>query len=1454
MASRLRTVRPGGDTIVEIREHATAGADQQILPTVWIEAESSSATSSEDPNWLQTLTRLNQGRDGIQEQGACHVVLAGPRTLHQTLMQRAPDLSSIVSPALLLDETLESLVTDAPVLTWMHLSDLHVQSEDWQQDHVLSALVRDLPELLESRSLAPDLLFVTGDVASRGRAGEYDGAFRVLNDVATVLGIDRRLHVFMVPGNHDVDRTNVSGMVVGHHAWLLEQPYDALRSQVGTLMGDADEFARYGRRLGPWCAFTEQFLGRARSVSPERPWRSDVVDVRGLQVGVLSLCSVWAGGANDDNGRLVLGERQVLDMVRETQDGGAQLTFALMHHPLSWLHPQERGAIRSHLERDVDVVLHGHVHDAHDAVQRSGGATHATLGAGAAYAGAGTRQDPYHGVSVARLDTDKGELEVHHFTWSTRRQGWHADAGIPGADERGVVCQVFVPDKLAVTAKADPGSAQQVLATRLRHAAARVYASADVAGIGAGTTRGHIALDKIYVPQRIRGGDDLHDLEWLESILFSPPGLASRLVVLGDPGSGKSTLCKHLAAAAAHREGGPVALLLTVRDWIAEGGREGLLEMAARQAGQELSVRTTPDALEQLCVRGEVLLLVDGIDEAANPAARRALRDRLHGFAADKPSVPIVATSRVAGYGEVPLTKDVFWRYTLEPFDDDALELFVHRWYAVAESNPVDRQRKRLDLLRALEAEPRAKELARNPLLATLIAMVHFSHAQLPGDRAELYALIVRLLLITWPADRGREMQDLHGSVQQPMLERLALQLQEQRAAEQALAAQAGGPAIQADPQVVLRDPHFREYLGRQLSEQFPERTPHEVRDLAQRWSVWLVNDSGLFQEHQPGKFGFLHLSLLEYMAGQALLHAHIKQGHDAIAAMVAERHTDALWIETLLLMLGSENNNRALGEAVVERLLEAEGQTWATAVFLLRVLREEVDIGPILRDRVVDRARQGALDVEPAAWLRATRPLGDVVQFGKKHGPPVDAWLRNQLERALADDLRGTVALTPTGALGPEQLVALIAARPDVANTQSALLDMGPTTAVGRWARSTSRDVVLEWALQTPIEGRSIRSLEGIEGFTPAAAWIPSLLGRACWLAQSVEVSAQLAADHDNRIPSTSAWSATNIRKISIHHACSFETQSTGDSGEAVARFAQRSTRHSIQLSTIFSPQHVTEHTTHHITARSMLNLSLNFAEHFTEHFASYFGPNSKIHLFAPDATREFARDFTQEFTGGITGNLGLGLTGTFVEDFVPTIEINHASDLEAIQLTPSILVDRLRKESILQFGQAPFFGYVLGAIGEAHASLITSRAFVSATIPSAIAVVRIQNRWINVFFDHLVDYAGHMRPIADTPDLHALLLTYGLIQYQTTWEWPDSHHWHTWFSGPAPEHWLPAHVWHLVRALENPTDPTHLDRADACLDRNDWPALAAALRDNAIKPTSAETLALFGDGTPEQ
>jgi 3',5'-cyclic AMP phosphodiesterase CpdA len=90
-------------------------------------------------------------------------------------------------------------------LKWLHISDFHFKGGDpYDRDVVLGALVRSVGKY-RGRGVRADLIFATGDVAHSGKPNEYEAAtafFDALLDAAQV----EKSRLFIVPGNHDVDR------------------------------------------------------------------------------------------------------------------------------------------------------------------------------------------------------------------------------------------------------------------------------------------------------------------------------------------------------------------------------------------------------------------------------------------------------------------------------------------------------------------------------------------------------------------------------------------------------------------------------------------------------------------------------------------------------------------------------------------------------------------------------------------------------------------------------------------------------------------------------------------------------------------------------------------------------------------------------------------------------------------------------------------------------------------------------------------------------------------------------------------------------------------------------------------------------------------------------------------------------------------------------------------------
>jgi predicted NACHT family NTPase len=182
-----------------------------------------------------------------------------------------------------------------------------------------------------------------------------------------------------------------------------------------------------------------------------------------------------------------------------------------------------------------------------------------------------------------------------------------------------------------------------------------------------------------------------------------PPPLAPRLVVLGDPGGGKTTLLRWLATAYLLRRAGdpeftllPDANLLPQAHWLPvlvrcrdlDKARVGQcrLEDVLRQALQKLELPVSQvepliELLRKLLERGEALLLVDGLDEITDPKLRAAFCGWIERAARLFPTAPIVATSRIVGYREMKRRLGAgFEHVTLADLSPEDKDTFIDRW------------------------------------------------------------------------------------------------------------------------------------------------------------------------------------------------------------------------------------------------------------------------------------------------------------------------------------------------------------------------------------------------------------------------------------------------------------------------------------------------------------------------------------------------------------------------------------------------------------------------------------------------------------------------------------------------------------------------------------------------------------------------------------------------------
>jgi len=326
-------------------------------------------------------------------------------------------------------------------MSWVHLSDIHMghgdASNQWDQAMVLDSLLEDLRQLRGSgRGPSPQLLFVTGDIGFSGGAktprrggDEYALARAWLGRVQTLTEIPSE-RVFMVPGNHDVDRSADSNDP------QVRRLLGVLRSGAEPLdeaLGDTADEALLRQRMARFLDFSQGF--GPRDLHREHGglwWRSTLDLPHDVKLRLCGLNTAILAADDEDRGHLRVGGKQLAELLCPSPSS-LEVVLVLSHHPASqdWL--ADQSSARRRLNNSAHLHLYGHLHTPESRqIGHGWGVGCAEIAAGAAHAEGGpSGSDPTgHSYNLGTLVVlESGELAVRVWPrkWSEVRGSFVAD-------------------------------------------------------------------------------------------------------------------------------------------------------------------------------------------------------------------------------------------------------------------------------------------------------------------------------------------------------------------------------------------------------------------------------------------------------------------------------------------------------------------------------------------------------------------------------------------------------------------------------------------------------------------------------------------------------------------------------------------------------------------------------------------------------------------------------------------------------------------------------------------------------------------------------------------------------------------------------------------------------------------------------------------------------------------
>ncbi len=422
------------------------------------------------------------------------------------------------------------------------------------------------------------------------------------------------------------------------------------------------------------------------------------------------------------------------------------------------------------------------------------------------------------------------------------------------------------------------------------------YIDIQALNVGAGKAS-RFEIGELYIPlttpaatviiPAIRPDEPVHERE-RNSMDLKDLLIERRLVIVGDPGSGKSTFLRWIAqeksVAALAGTGTEIPLLIRIGE-LAGYVKECRLAAGSGKHWDTDSHEWLPDFLAARCFKfkwglgaayfrqildeGEAVVLLDGLDEAPDAGTRAEISRLFQHATAKYESCRFVVTTRPDSFVGANLLQG-FREAWIEPLDADARAAFFEKWARCLHPNSATEAEQRRDaLVQAVEGRDDIQKLATTPVMLTAIAVVHWNEKRLPEERVDLYETILMWLARQRESKGGRERPERCLKI----LEQLALAMH--------------------DEEGRLTDVSL-EWAATRLANQF------SGVEKAREFLDGETTDSGIVMAR--GKLRFFHLTFQEYLAARAI--AGMDQ-EDQVRRFRGERIFQPEWKEVMLLLSG---------------------------------------------------------------------------------------------------------------------------------------------------------------------------------------------------------------------------------------------------------------------------------------------------------------------------------------------------------------------------------------------------------------------------------------------------------------------------------------------------------------------------------------------------------------------
>jgi predicted NACHT family NTPase len=384
------------------------------------------------------------------------------------------------------------------------------------------------------------------------------------------------------------------------------------------------------------------------------------------------------------------------------------------------------------------------------------------------------------------------------------------------------------------------------------------------------------------------GRFDIERLKQLSAVDTGAPPQAERinglrlvrekgnLFILGKPGAGKSTFLKYIALQAAEQNIDKVPIFVSLKEW-ADSGLKLLSFIVERF--DTCDFPAAKRFVEELLKSGSAIVLFDGLDEVNQESGQRDKQTRaMNNFVEKYDRTQCLITCRIAAsdYSFQPFTY-----IEIADFTEQQIQTFVSNWFR-KEGEKDEETREKFLAEFARDDNKGLRDLARTPLLLTLLCLAFGETLTFPQRRVEIYDEALNALLKKWDTSRGIKRDEVYRKLslghKKNMLARIAAETFEKN--------------DYFIPQLELE---------RLITDYVKNVPPHDTNEATDGKVILKAVEAqhGIFVERAREIYSFSHLTFQEYFTAKYIV-ANAAKG--TLKKLVRAHCADMRWREVFLL------------------------------------------------------------------------------------------------------------------------------------------------------------------------------------------------------------------------------------------------------------------------------------------------------------------------------------------------------------------------------------------------------------------------------------------------------------------------------------------------------------------------------------------------------------------------